>query len=261
MGMHKEALDVLKEGLTHYPGHTTALMTLASIYYEKKIYAKALKILRPLVSDNMANERLQKLYIKACLKDGHHEEAIGVLKTLQFLNPQDPEVKKDLDQLLGQEEVESEQSPHSSSSSEVFDENESSIDDWAQISFSRQKQAKPSLSGKNNDDEELMMTHTLVDLYEEQGCVDKAVETLEKIVHANPSDLSSKIRLEGLQGDIVAQREQGHDLMGLWDKKFSNQSKDTPVRSEEEGVKKVLLNFLQAVKLKSSERKESYGQS
>ena len=93
--------------------------------------------------------------------------------------------------------------------------------------------------------EDPIVTHTLVDLYEQQGFRDKAAQVLEKIIELNPNDTSSITRLQNLKTrktypGIVAHQA----LMEVWDQKFSKRPEDRV------GLKKVLLDFLQAIKLK-----------
>lgn len=51
-------------------------------------------------------------------------------------------------------------------------------------------------------EEKPIITHTLVDLYCEQGHLDKAIEILENILDIHPNDRPTKIKLESLRGEL-----------------------------------------------------------
>jgi len=90
-----------------------------------------------------------------------------------------------------------------------------------------------------------VITHTLVDLYCNQGYLDKAKDLLEKILELNPNDLKTKLKLQELEkvlsdvfleadeeieeeelsatpiGIVNTEASGRDDLMNLFDKKFN----------------------------------------
>ena len=259
LGMYEEALKVLKKGLRLYPGHTSAQVILAHTYYDTQKYVQALKILEPLASQNFYNHTLQKLYAKTNLRLGRESKALEGLKHLLFINPGDKEVIEILKKLEPQDiQGESQALLLTSSDSPAL------VEEWVQVDFIPKikvtTRTPGHIEGKADDrqdrrgghslSEDPIVTHTLVDLYEQQGLRDKAAKVLEKIVELNPDDASSMTRLQKLKESISFQGCGNQALMDVWDQKFSK-------RSHEVSLKKVLLDFLNAIKLRGDNEKST----
>ena len=241
LGMQREALRVLKQGLSLHPHYVGGLVVLAHIYYDTQKYQHALKVLRPLVVKNPEHYTLQKLYAKSNLQLGLKEEALEVLKNLRFLNPKDQDVIDCLHDLV----------PLGSEAARLAPQNlkAAPLEEWVQVDFTEKIRA--------NDFDEAqapIITHTLVDLYQKQGLIHKAIEVLEKMLVIDPSDVSSRDKLEELKRDLSAQRMQRQGVMELWDEKFSPKFRNNP-------LEKALLDFLHAVKLKQNEKNAYYQRS
>ena len=239
LGMHREALRVLKQGLSHHPHYVAGLVVLAHVYYDTQKYRQVLKVLKPLVAKNPDHYTLQKLYAKSNLQLGLKEEALGVLKNLHFLNPKDQDIADCLRQLRSLEPELARMPARNSSKS-------SSLEEWVQVDFTEKSRA--------NDLDETqapIITHTLVDLYQKQGLIHKAIEVLEKMLVIDPNDVPSQERLEKLKQDLSIQRAQGQGVMDLWDEKFSP-------RLCNDSVEKALLDFLHVIKLRQNEKSACY---
>lgn len=232
VGLLDKALEVLKTGIRYNPDYTTGFLTLASCYKDMGQMQLSYSTLRPLSALNKDNYRFQKLFGDVCLELNHLEEALDTFKYILFLNPKDsdaasivekleseleePTVKaekivfdveeikttpQDEDDLieqwvkvdLGENEIESEQ-----------------IDQWTVERNQVEQEIKEEVQSKNtesveqvevNEEVAPIITHTLVDLYLNQGYIDKAIEVLEKIVSINPNDKRSQLKLNELKTD------------------------------------------------------------
>src|SRR5688572_7255479 len=78
LGMIDEAMEILKQGLKKHPHYTLGHLSLGACYFDKEKFDLCYKILLPLVSLNLENILLQKLFAQAALKLGHWEEALEV---------------------------------------------------------------------------------------------------------------------------------------------------------------------------------------
>ena len=297
LGMYQEAFKVLKKGLTAHPAHTTAQVILAHTYYDTQKYEEALKILGPLASQNFDNYTLQKLYANTHLRLGLEGKALEGLKHLLFLNPEDKEVIEALKKLepLDRDAREGPQAIRPMSK-----ESPSFIEEWIQVDFiPKMKEINKEINRDLTEQEKLeghclseypIVTHTLVDLYEQQGLRDKAAKVLEKIIELNPEDLPSMTRLQNLKQSVtthpshsfegkqtvvslddchgsakavarhgsgplqqsISSRGCGNQaLMEVWDQKFSKGFRQV-------GLKEILLDFLNAIKLRGDNEKSTY---
>lgn len=245
LGMYREALEVLKKGLTLYPRDDSAQVVLAHIYYDTQKYQQALEVLRPLASKSLEKYSLQRLYAHTNLKLGFKSEALGVFKMLLTLRPRDQEVMG----IIGQLEAEVLQQQ---SSKELNQEQAMSIEGWVQVDFVRKAQMSVSV----HEDQEVVpslqdgpiVTHTLVDLYEKQGLAHRAIEVLEKMLVLNPDDMSLQKKL----GELKRKEERQGDLMDLWEEKFSEPKKARVMGKAK--LQEALSAFLGAVRYKSEER-------
>ncbi|MBT3584768.1 MAG: tetratricopeptide repeat protein [Halobacteriovoraceae bacterium] len=241
MGMVEKALAILRDGIRYHPTYTMGYLGLAFCYKDLAQFNLAYTTLRPLVSDNRDNFRLQKLFSEVCLELGNEPEALDTLKYLLFINPRDQETAEKVKSLEKGQVISEPEVPELESFSietmttgPVFGEEK--IDEWIQLDLSGPEAAAESTLTDQQTEEQSnwdmvdlkskgrpepiattapeaegpVITHTLVDLYYSQGYVDKAIEILEKILALNPGDERSSKRLEELQ---ATQRE--HD--SAWD--------------------------------------------
>lgn len=244
LGMYQEALDVLKNGLALHPYYLLGKVVLAHVYSDTGKDRQVLQVLEPLVLKNLDHYLLQKLYAKSHLNLGGTEEAWEVLKNLQFLNPKDQEVSDLINKI--------ERHKQKTEREEVVSrEISTAVEQWARVDFGTKQGRDEIISTDHKEDEIPLATRTLVDLYQDQGITHKAIQVLEKVVELNPEDSSSRVRLESMKQDNGSDRDEQSELLDLWDEKFS--SGDTRGK-----IKKVLLDFLHAIKLKQNERNSYY---
>ncbi len=89
LGMHDEALKILKEGIKRHPGYVLGYLVLAQCYHDQRKNEAAYQTLLPLTPHNRDNPGLQKRFAQVCLDLGQLDEALETFKYLLFLNPRD----------------------------------------------------------------------------------------------------------------------------------------------------------------------------
>ncbi len=88
-GMLKEAIEVLKEGITNHKDYQLGYIVLANCYFDQEEYIKAYNLLKPFVSSSPDNLKMQSLYGETCYKLKKHAEALTSYKYILFINPAD----------------------------------------------------------------------------------------------------------------------------------------------------------------------------
>ena len=256
-GLASKAMEILKIGIRNNPSYLQGYISLASCYTDLGENNLAYTTLRPLVSENRDNIRLQKLFGENCVLLGHNEEALESYKYLLFLNPKDEEVSKMVLRIedsylptLEPQKIESELF--------VIDEidvlpekSKNSLDEWIKVDLKQETTPKEIEKNDNNDwkvetisterptlvlktnleipvhkeviiseietneiEEAPVITHSLVDLYINQGYLTKAKELLLKIIELNPGEETSKKKLEevlSLEGKVRLEAEDEED--------------------------------------------------
>ncbi len=91
VGMLEKAIDILKKGIKTHPSYIMGHLGLAFCYFDQRQFNLSYNILKPLLSSNRDNIRLQRLFAKSCLEIGKFEEALDVFKYILFVSPRDPE--------------------------------------------------------------------------------------------------------------------------------------------------------------------------
>ena len=242
LGMYQEALSVLRKGLAIHPDYLLGQVVLAHVYFDGGKDQQVVKVLEPLVLKNLDHHLLQKLYAKSNLNLGRKEEALEVLKNLYFLNPKDREVVD----LMGN--IEGVESGQGEGCRQARGRGYGAVEEWVQVDFGTRRDRNEIIGVECGEDEVPLVTHTLVDLYRNQGVTHKAIQVLEKMVELNPKDSLSRMKLESMkQGNFSRESEEG-ELLELWDEKFSHG----------DHVERVLLDFLHAIKLKQDEKSSYY---
>lgn len=138
LGLVDEAFKVLKNGLKYHPDYSLGHLVLAHCYYDQGKFQLVYETLKPLLSKNMDNIQMQRIFAEAAIELGHLEEALDTYKYLLFLNPQDKvfaqEVKKLEDDLqVGLKQLSSQQLIKTPQDQPI----ETSEDDWVQVDFAR----------------------------------------------------------------------------------------------------------------------------
>ncbi len=104
MGMHKEAMEVLKKGLRHHPHYILGLIVLAHCHFDQGHLEQAYRILTPIVHQEQDNLMLQKLFAQISYKLYAYKDALQAYKNVLFVNPTDEEAKLKIKELEEQEQ-------------------------------------------------------------------------------------------------------------------------------------------------------------
>lgn len=229
IGKIDEALKILKTGIRIHPTYTLGYLVLANCYYDQNKFEFSYNTLRPLVSTNLENTALQKLFAQTCEQLLYLEESLETYKYLMFLNPKDEFVNekvKFLEDKLLREQQELLIAPPTQKHSQMIDQYE--IDSWKEVNLSKSKkivldpdedeswEMKNKISKVPTPQEELdhtaqevpFMTLTLVDIYLKQNLFDKAFEILEKILEINPKDEKVIRKLKEVEEKKIATMQQ-----------------------------------------------------
>lgn len=301
-GLIDRAMEILKVGIRHNPAYLQGYITLGNCYFDMGEFNLAYTTLRPLISENRDNIRLQKLFASSCVELEHSEEALESYKYLLFLNPRDVEVSNAVSKLEGTEtEIENIIAPVST---EKFEINEiqvkpevvkSNLDEWIKVDLEKSEEepiSEPDVSNWEMEKKEKLVepiklvkpisleseevepvreeqvevksksqpviTHSLVDLYIDQGHISKAKELLAKIIELNPQEESSIKKLEEINSlessmrlEVEGEEEGRQRLMDSLDKKLGHSD------SVENSKVVALQTFLDAIQKRSDSRKNS----
>lgn len=234
LGMIDHSMGILKDGIRHNPEYVLGYLSLANCYFELKQFNLAYSTLRPLTVQSRDNISLQKLFARTCYELGHKEESLDTYKYLLFVNPRDNEAKSFVEKFELELSEVAVFEPQKASQFNIENISaqpksvEESIDDWVAVDFSNEEDEvdeKPleapveawsldtvNIQKSNEEKKQIqeqvtpVITHTLVDLYYNQGHLSKAVEILEKILALNPGNEETRKRLVELKA------EQGEDI-------------------------------------------------
>lgn len=304
-GLIEKAMSILKIGIRHNPAYLQGYITLGNCYFDVGEFNLAYTTLRPLISENRDNIRLQKLFASSCIEVGHKEEALESYKYLLFLNPKDEEVSKAVTELESEENTkELLIEPKRLDSFDITEIDikpetvKSSLDEWIKVDLENLESntetkeqvetkveswemEKPSSSQlkiveldqlesletvkpeeekieNKKEPSEPVITHSLVDLYINQGHILKAKELLNKIIELNPNEQSSIKKLEEIRSiesktriEIEAEEEGHQRLLDSLDEKLGPSEKVASSSIEE------LHKFLDAIQKHAENRKNS----
>ncbi len=259
LGMIDKAIEVLNRGIKNHPTYVLGYLCLAHCYFDLGKYELCYSTIRPFVEEDRENLRLQKLFADCCYQLNKLDEALDSYKFLLYINPRDVEAIEKVQEL---EKIQVLETKHEIPYFEEQDLNyifEDDVDDWTQIDlsvekdddidlivfseFERQKeitQAWPDNEKKKISEElppeikiekidkkeetkKTVMTHSLVDLYCQQGHFDKAKELLNKMLELDPDNEKTKIRLDEIES--IMPTNDNDVLMSIYDEKIGKNSK------------------------------------
>jgi tetratricopeptide (TPR) repeat protein len=259
LGMLDEAFKVLKEGISKHPTYALGYVILGNCYYDKEDYDSCYQTLRPFVADNRDNLILLKIFANCCVKIGNLQEALESYKYLLLSNPRDIEAQEKI-KLLEDDLCIEEETVHLPKYDNDFSSDE---DDWVHVSFSEEKaeseqDSEWALLESKKEEEDPVVTLTLVDLYLAQGHLDKAEDLLDKFeqLHPNSTDIKLKRKhIYKIKEDSASPGERGptseeesHDrLLNIIDKKVKNNGNKAEI------LQKKLEYFLDLINEKSSQ--------
>ncbi len=244
MGMSDKAMNILRNGIKANPDYVLGYLGLSFCYFDQGQFQLAYSTLRPFVTKNRDNLRLQKLFAQVCYKIGHHEEALETYKYILFINPRDEEAKEKVHELedtyVKMAVLDSPVKDFDDEESDFFE-----IKDLAPRPMGVEEvkwiQKDLSIEHDEEDIEEIavpeeseesesspMITHTLVDLYCAQSHFSKALELLEKLLHLNPNDQRTLKKIKEVKSLQTNKKEdEGHsDLMAAFDKSVGHEKLD-----------------------------------
>ena len=253
-GLLTQAIDTLSQGIKFNPEYALGHLGLAFCYYDNGDIKRAYDILNPLVDSNRDNIRMLKLFSDVCLDLKKNEQALEFLKYLLFINPRDGDAASKVALLekesekFGpikfnvQDEISNEQTEilFDIESMSSTPEKVSEVDEWVKLDLKQESTENENLDEwsmsrkvdlpveKKQEEvrefklnrefkpagESPVITHTLVDLYCNQGYLDKAKDLLEKILELNPNDLKTKLKLQEVErvlSDAYLDEDEGED--------------------------------------------------
>ncbi len=293
-GDSKRSYDILKPLIDSNRDNLRMLRLFSDVCLDLKKSEEALETLKYLLFINP--------------KDVQAAESV---KTLENENKRFGPIKFNLQDVLGDitsEDVTSKSVQFNVDDLDTSLNNEKKIDEWTKLDLSSEKSeeidldswsmnAKPSFDSRKSEakSEEVertfaveqpkienvksstpVITHTLVDLYCNQGYLDKAKDLLEKILELNPNDLKTKLKLqevdrvlgesfidEDLEEEEIAEEVTErlgvasidtdevtgrNNLMNLFDEKFNKKEPDISF-TEKESVETVDPLYSEKVKV------------
>lgn len=256
MGLIDRALNILKDGIRFNPDYVLGFLGLAACYRDLNQYQLNYVMLKPLLHSNRDNIRLLKYFAESCEKTNNFDEALETYKFILFLNSKDIEVAEKVKNLEEKPALNNTIKAQSIDFQEEVIENSQnnpSIDDWILLDIGEsQKQTTPKapirkqeIEIKNEKPKAIqadqvtpVITHTLVDLYLNQGHIEKALEILNKILLLNPTDektLKKKTEVELLVSSEshsmpkvaverveISEDQARENMLDIIDKKFSS---------------------------------------
>jgi tetratricopeptide (TPR) repeat protein len=228
IGDHEKAFAILKKGLREHPQYAFGYYILSSCYFDKREYSLAYTTLKPFAYQYRDNLKFQELFAEICMQLDEKLEALESYKNVLFLSPKNKIIQRkvhDLEESLDISTISNNDSESTSKTKNSWnfkvndtaaDEN---VDSWVQVNLSlsnNESQLKnddfsdikildtktPAKAAKEKSEKELLITHTLVDLYISQGHKDRAIEILKKILTLDPDDSRTKQRLHDLQDNL-----------------------------------------------------------
>ncbi len=236
VGLIENAFKVLQKGIRYNPDYLLGYLTLAQCYIDKGEYPLSYSTLRPLAPLHRDNIRLQNLFAVSAEKTGNKSEALDTFKYLLFLQPKDDKVayhvqrlEKELGESALYEEKVEEEIQFDIDALKPSPELDRALDDWVQVDLNQEQEEdfeEWSTEVKKIDEEPVkvevvekpleveeveatpVITHTLVDLYLQQGHKEKALELLEKIAEIQPENKDTQKRLEELKKEVVSPNEE-----------------------------------------------------
>jgi tetratricopeptide (TPR) repeat protein len=247
VGLLENAFNVLKKGLRYNPDYLLGYLTLAQCYMDKGEINLSYSTLRPLVSQNRDNIKLQKLFGESAILTGNKEEALDTFKYLLFLQPRDQESAQRVMELEKELEEEPIYNPLQDIEFNVEElkpspELDKSLDDWVQVDLNQPddesdpdefveaqeigdwstqdsdsfqvSQAKEDVDEGPIEEPVPVITHTLVDLYLKQGHKEKAIELLEKIREIQPDNAETLERIKALKAERAEESSADEDDEG-----------------------------------------------
>lgn len=191
MGLVKQALNILREGIRQNPDYVLGYVGLAHCYFDMGEDSLAYTTIKPYIDTNKENLLLQKLYGDICLKINHREEALSTFKLLLFMNPKNvyfAEKVKELEDSLypspgGNFDYIITEQPAEDKSNffnvEKIDAGSDSFDEWVEVKFNPENDEVENLSETDIDSWSVEKEVELDDVVEDEP-IEFATELIDQ---------------------------------------------------------------------------------
>lgn len=176
IGLYKEGIKILRDGIKHHPDYTLGYIVLANIYFDEGHFELAYSTVRSFISKNLENITLQKLFGKICLNLNKFDEALETYKLLLLVNPKDQEIIQKVGELEDKLDFTVIVQEKREEVRDIFTDK----DDWVQVDFNTE-----SIVKENEENE----AEWQVQKPNSKGIDFDSVEVIER-------DLSSEFYLE-----------------------------------------------------------------
>ena len=272
LGLVDKALSLFKRGIYYNPDYVMGHLGLAACYMDEGQPQMTYSTLRPIVESCRDNLKLQKLFAEACIKLDIRGEALDTYKYILFIYPRNQEAIEKIKELESKkgESLSEHSMPEVKPAKfdlSLLDSGPLSdsvyLREWVQVDLSEGELAGedwsieepgvnpvgqgkfPPQTGDSHDDMKSkdegesgltpVMTHTLVDLYIQQGHLDRAREVLKKLLKTSKDngetikkwqELELLLEQKGAPSfePLGREEERGRqNLMGLFEKASSQE--------------------------------------
>jgi len=146
LGMFKEGVQILRDGIKIHPSYTLGYIVLANIYFDEGHYELAYSTVRSFVSTNLENITLQRLFGKICLELNKFDEALETYKLMLLLNPKDDDVIEKVRTLEDKLNYSVVIEDKVEDTNDLFDDK----DDWVQVDFNKDSVVEDKVESVDN---------------------------------------------------------------------------------------------------------------
>lgn len=259
LGMYTDALDILKKGLRHHSDYTFAYIVLSRCHRDMGEFHRAYEVLSHIQNIESDNYAYKKLRAELAWKIDEIEVALKLYKELEELSPlEDFSLKiKELES-----RVEKENDSFYETKNYSVTQNATRVDDWVQMNFSKTTLTKDKLEDKvDTHPPKGLISHTLMNLYSEQGHYSKALQVANALLESDPTDNEVKLLrdeiiqkklfekdIENFEEDDELSEDHMNERYRSFDSNLS--SEDEPEKISE--LRDLLQNFQEKINLKSA---------
>ncbi|WP_127715225.1 CDC27 family protein [Halobacteriovorax sp. HLS] len=266
-GEHKKAYDILKPLVDSNRDNIRMLKLFSDICLDLKKYDEALEYLKYLLfvnpKDVDAAEKVQRLEkenakfgpLKFSFHDDESDEEKEILFDVDSMSST-PEKVSEIDEWvkfdLKQESTDEPEDLNDwSMNTKITLKDQSAEEEVREFKVAERVSKVPEQKKVDS----AVITHTLVDLYCNQGYLDKAKSLLEKILELNPTDIKTKLKLQEVERvlsesyfdedeedlpietvkEVTTQQDETNgrnELMNLFDSKFNSAAEEVITNEE-----------------------------
>ena len=221
-GHHDTAVKTCLQGLKRHPGFMPARVSLSKFYMAKGQYPEAREHLDKVLKDSPGNLKALKLQAETLQKLGSPEMALERLKEHIPYNPDDPELKRMVDEL--EEMLKVPTIDGESELEELFDEGaekgeteeadriDEEVSEDEETVVVRPIKAVTEEEKEGLDKEDEITTVTLAELYERQGHFEKAIQIYEKLALSGQAAPAVAEKLEALRARVEKKDDESREV-------------------------------------------------